>query len=761
MILSGLKYIAGRLTHSIAVVATVVALTMVSCADDAPYATTGEDQAGVVAFRVLTFRTAATPASRAEGPFWGNDYDKDPGDNDFDIRLLKDQLYVTITDADCSQEYAVTNLVCTEVKEEGIFVRYEYQGRIDKDDVEKVKVLTNGKLHIIANAGYYPKLSNETMFTLFGQPSDNFKAIPMWGVTTCNFSNVELGKTFDVENEVSLLRSMAKVVIDIDPSADNYISELKTVTMLAANTKGYLLPDGWEGIGDTKTLDRHALRVPGAAEQQTIPLTFNFTNNRVVFYLPEMKNSADNEIALNLTFKTKYDENTPKDKTEFVFTEQWSAINTDIDADWDGKNLNWDSQTEIKTKACPRFATAMDGKIYTVDMRTMSIAEFTPDGKLEPRYYLPKLTDGDYYGTAITHDDAGNFLIGHYFTNEKSSYVWTIFSPDPDTTLMTGKAKHITLPLPPGYIAGRIDCAGRVSGDLTLDAVVHIAPANYNSNTVSNKQVLTVRFTGDGDINNVTATCTKTDVSEAGNSAALCYPVGTNSFAFYAKSTNPNEKNKVCFYNVGATSTKANATIELPNTANTEGFATFELGGKRYYVVNYLAASASGNTRPMDIAVFDKDGNLCANWSSVAYKSSLGYSSIIVDKVGDNYVDIFVYNSTTKDGHNPGAIAGAKLRLSLLHSDISGETSCERTGTLYFRPYDAKGDPDKDKSPYHIRRNYLYKYDVNMLWHDDLKVVVDVLPYKSVELEPEFGFDTPLPTIPPETEYPGWVEIEP
>ena len=72
--------------------------------------------------------------------------------------------------------------------------------------------------------------------------------------------------------------------------------------------------------------------------------------------------------------------------------------------------------------------------------------EFDADGHRDV-CKLPALSGSvngvaDYYGTAISSDDAGNFLIGHYFTKDMSSYVWTVYSP------ATGKAKHFTLPLP-------------------------------------------------------------------------------------------------------------------------------------------------------------------------------------------------------------------------------------------------------------------------------------------------------------------------
>ena len=89
MILSGIRHICGHLTHSIAVVAAIAALALMSCShDDTPDMPAGEDQSGIVAFNVVAFKTAGTTTySRAT---WGDSYEQDGGDS-FDTRLLKDQ----------------------------------------------------------------------------------------------------------------------------------------------------------------------------------------------------------------------------------------------------------------------------------------------------------------------------------------------------------------------------------------------------------------------------------------------------------------------------------------------------------------------------------------------------------------------------------------------------------------------------------------------------------------------------------------------
>ena len=341
------------------------------------------------------------------------------------------------------------------------------------------------------------------------------------------------------------------------------------------------------------------------------------------------------------------------DASSIRLNPQWSVINPTFNDGWDATAPDWSSSTAVKAKECPRFATALDGKIYTVNMKTMSIMEVDANGARDA-YKLPALPGSlngvaDYYGTAITRDDAGNFLVGHYFTKDMSSYVWTVYSP------ATGKAKHLTVALPSGYTPGRIDCVGRVEGDLTRDAVLHVAPSGANT------KALTITFKGSGDVDGVTASAKTTTVAKPlASYTAVCQPAGNGEFIYYSKSASAS-----ALYNVAGSTVSANKAASWKNVAVTGGFETFVLDGKRYYVVNYLPSAVSNNTSPMDIAVLDENGNVLATWKNAAYASVYGYSSIVVEPVNEVSVNIFVYNCTLKLSDGDGAIAAAKLKFAI------------------------------------------------------------------------------------------------
>ena len=341
------------------------------------------------------------------------------------------------------------------------------------------------------------------------------------------------------------------------------------------------------------------------------------------------------------------------DASSIRLNPQWSVINPAFNDGWDATAPDWSSSTAVKAKECPRFATALDGKIYTVNMKTMSIMEVDVNGARDA-YKLPALPGSlngvaDYYGTAITRDDAGNFLVGHYFTKDMSSYVWTIYSP------ATGKAKHLTVALPSGYTPGRIDCVGRVEGDLTRDAMLHVAPSGANT------KALTITFKGSGDVDGVTASAKTTTVAKPlASYTAVGQPAGNGEFIYYSKSASAS-----ALYNVAGSTVSANKAASWKNVAVTGGFETFVLDGKRYYVVNYLPTAVSNNTSPMDIAVLDENGNVLATWKNAAYASVYGYSSIVVEPVNEVSVNIFVYNCTLKLSDGDGAIAAAKLKFAI------------------------------------------------------------------------------------------------
>lgn len=294
-----LKHITHRLT-AFAAIAVIMAMTLWSCSDFEPDGIEVADGDGLVAFRVVAPKYArGGSGSRAT---WGDGYENQSG-SEFETALLDGQVQVLITDADCDEEYAITDLWCKKVSDETLFMVYEYVGRIEAKDLETMRNVTNGKFNIIANAGTNAGLDEDVKFTRSGRAGD-FEAIPMWGVTTVDFSKLVPNNALNI-GDVTLLRSMAKVMIDLDTDSTNCIRSIESVTISTTNKDGYLLPEGWKAIVSTGNLNRHSARVPGQTPTGPIKYTMD-ENSHVEFYLPEIFNSTDDEITLTIEYTTDF-----------------------------------------------------------------------------------------------------------------------------------------------------------------------------------------------------------------------------------------------------------------------------------------------------------------------------------------------------------------------------------------------------------------------------------------------------------------------
>lgn len=366
------------------------------------------------------------------------------------------------------------------------------------------------------------------------------------------------------------------------------------------------------------------------------------------------------------------------DEEPNALNEVWHFVNQAYNDGWDKSAPDWSSSDAIKSQSCVRFATGYNGKFYTVDMKTMSIAEIDEHGTLSPIYKLPALTETingtpDYYGTAISTDDAGNFLVGHRFTTPESFYVWTVYCP------ATGKAKHFVTD--PGTIASRIDNIGRVVGDLTKDAYVYVAPKASDSSEMNKANI--IHFTGDGNLDNVTATneLSSTIYITAAASNNTCTTIQPR-YATVQEMTGKPINDTYIWYSknlgIGSGSTflmyrdndiiSDNLALGWENYSRLNGFDTFELGGKRYFAVAFTTADEiADNNSGQNICVLDTDGNKVGEWKNGDFKSAnAGYNTITARIIDSSNADIYVYNCTGKfNGLTTGAIAGALLRFTV------------------------------------------------------------------------------------------------
>ena len=394
--------------------------------------------------------------------------------------------------------------------------------------------------------------------------------------------------------------------------------------------------------------------------------------------------SGDDNAPIMVAKAYKSDEPMGIDQLPVMLTERWHFVTPGINDGWDGTAPNWSNTEAIKSKSCPRFATARKNNFYTVDMKTMSIAEIDSAGNMTAKYKLPSLegrtVNGvpDYYGAAISRDDAGNFLIGHLFTKTDTYRVWTVYNP------RTGKAKHFEINLGGNPSNGRIDNIGRIVGDMLTDAYVYVAPRATGS--LASQCTLIIHFEGDGTIESVEAT---PSFDKGLWLAGVSDPHGLNTFSIcQPKYTSIDEMegvdliNTFYWYSKTPKGTMGSGTVDLftrengidsPNYATDwnnysglNGFDTFTLGGKRYFVVNYAAENEAKSGQ--HIIVMDEQSTKAAEWINPDFTSGAGYNTITAVPVNSDQVDIYVYNCTgdfSVDGNKVGAIAGARLTMSI------------------------------------------------------------------------------------------------
>lgn len=370
--------------------------------------------------------------------------------------------------------------------------------------------------------------------------------------------------------------------------------------------------------------------------------------------------------------------------TEPTLTQEWLWGGEGWGDGWDGTAPNWSSTDAIKSKACTRFATAKDGKVYLLNMKTMSIAQVTADG-VQDLYKLPSLEGKsmndipDYYGTAITMDQAGNFLVGHFFTKTPQTVLrYTLYSPSQD------KAKTFDLNVPEGMSLKRMDCMGRVLGDMTKKAYAYIAPGSFTAEGThgTNQKVRVLTFTGDGDVDNVTLSDEFSGMVYLGanNSWAIAQPIyasmeaaagipATSTFISASAGINTNTKLPSATYfgftaagveNWGYSGLGAKASTAL------NGFDTFKLGDKTFYALNYLETFEAEKQSPMSVAIFDAAFEYVTSWTNPDYTSASGYATIIAEPIDENTANIYLFNSTNAvDGVKKDYGCAAQLKFSL------------------------------------------------------------------------------------------------
>lgn len=282
---------------------------------------------GRVAARTLSMATSR--GSDYDGTqTWGTINPTDPG-NEFDNRLLKEHFHMLLLEKETNKvvgkmEHDNMDVLIYDPYEDYTIV--EFWGvldtelsatQLDSNDKYKVMIFANGNACSIELGDTFA--GDGMIFSYIGQPGDKnsegkpFDAIPMWGVAPAELAGIKPGKRQYI-GEVSMLRSMAKIIVDVDADENGELKEevndvkLTALTVVHCNSNGEMLPKGWNTVTDTKNLSvGNTLHIPGSPSESDFgeDLHVNETDKGVTsleFYVPEYDNSIDAEFLLKVKY---------------------------------------------------------------------------------------------------------------------------------------------------------------------------------------------------------------------------------------------------------------------------------------------------------------------------------------------------------------------------------------------------------------------------------------------------------------------------
>lgn len=206
-----------------------------------------------------------------------------------DNRINPDQFHVQIIAG--GKTYTVSNIL-TLPKGDNI---YEFMGEVSVE-----ASATDARIMVYANMNTPSASTFETSYTSTNPYGVQY--IPMWGVQTVSLS-LTPGTRTTLNEPIYLLRAMAKVEINL--TAEGYT--LEGVTLNRYNPTGYNLPAGAADVENTKKLhydNENPLSFKPCTTTTGEDLDFSVSNNHLVFYLPEVANSAgENELVMTLSLK--------------------------------------------------------------------------------------------------------------------------------------------------------------------------------------------------------------------------------------------------------------------------------------------------------------------------------------------------------------------------------------------------------------------------------------------------------------------------
>lgn len=236
---------------------------------------------------------------------WGEEYPSEAG-VPFDIRIMPENLRMVVYTAAGERVGTISELDYWPINES--HTEFQFMGQLPREILDHFTTNTvsqDYRFMVLANCS--DNLSGEEYIT-YGHtqldPAAQESAIPMCGVKEFSVSPIYSRGQIDI-GDVSLLRAAAKVEVKLSEKLKDAGTTINSATLKYYNQTGYVLPNGWSQVSDTKALDqenchriyRHAaLGMPFVKDEETGDYYVYITEYDNVDYAGER-----NKISLEFT----------------------------------------------------------------------------------------------------------------------------------------------------------------------------------------------------------------------------------------------------------------------------------------------------------------------------------------------------------------------------------------------------------------------------------------------------------------------------
>ena len=228
----------------------VVSILSASCVFDVESCIVPDEKQYDVMFTV----SLSGPQTRAS---WDEEYPKEHG-VPFDFRIKPDELRMAIFTQGGDRIGVIDNLDHWPINAE--HTEFQFMGKMPKEFLNHL--VANGesvkhyRFMVLANCA--DNASGEEYITYSHaqlDPALETSAIPMWGIKQVDVSPLSKIGSLDL-GDISLLRAAAKVEVTLCEELKQKGTTINSATLKYYNQTGYVLPNGWSQVTDTKKLDQ-------------------------------------------------------------------------------------------------------------------------------------------------------------------------------------------------------------------------------------------------------------------------------------------------------------------------------------------------------------------------------------------------------------------------------------------------------------------------------------------------------------------------